>query len=181
VGQSAVDKWPRILTVYGYIPDSIQKLNSTVLRWTVYPGFQHFTFVLLIVQGIQQYSFTILILLHCAHEFNSILLDSLGYPRVQQYMHFHLHKFSHVVRCQHLYFVSLPRCSIVYFCLPQATQEINRYSYMFSLSGSSTIFFYVLHSSRSIVYFYILVSHRHRGGRIQKINAWYLNTHMVYL
>ncbi len=27
----------------------------------------------------------------------------------------------------------------------------------------------------------ITVSHRHRGGRIQKINAWYLNTHMVYL
>ncbi len=27
----------------------------------------------------------------------------------------------------------------------------------------------------------ILVSLRHRGGRIQKINAWYLNTHMVYL
>jgi hypothetical protein len=25
------------------------------------------------------------------------------------------------------------------------------------------------------------VSLRHRGGRIQKINAWYLNTHMVYL
>ncbi len=25
------------------------------------------------------------------------------------------------------------------------------------------------------------VLHRHRGGRIQKINAWYLNTHMVYL
>ncbi len=28
---------------------------------------------------------------------------------------------------------------------------------------------------------YVCVSHRHRGGRIQKINAWYLNTHMVYL
>jgi hypothetical protein len=27
----------------------------------------------------------------------------------------------------------------------------------------------------------IPVSLRHRGGRIQKINAWYLNTHMVYL
>jgi hypothetical protein len=25
------------------------------------------------------------------------------------------------------------------------------------------------------------VLHRHRGGRISKINAWYLNTHMVYL
>ncbi len=25
------------------------------------------------------------------------------------------------------------------------------------------------------------VSLRHRGGRIQRINAWYLNTHMVYL
>ncbi len=25
------------------------------------------------------------------------------------------------------------------------------------------------------------VSLCHRGGRIQKINAWYLNTHMVYL
>ncbi len=25
------------------------------------------------------------------------------------------------------------------------------------------------------------VSLRHRGGHIQKINAWYLNTHMVYL
>jgi hypothetical protein len=22
---------------------------------------------------------------------------------------------------------------------------------------------------------------RHRGGRMKKINAWYLNTHMVYL
>ncbi len=28
---------------------------------------------------------------------------------------------------------------------------------------------------------YIAVSLCHRGGRIQKINAWYLNTHMVYL
>ncbi len=27
----------------------------------------------------------------------------------------------------------------------------------------------------------VAVSLRHRGGRIQKINAWYLNTHMVYL
>jgi hypothetical protein len=27
----------------------------------------------------------------------------------------------------------------------------------------------------------ITVSLCHRGGRIQKINAWYLNTHMVYL
>ena len=27
----------------------------------------------------------------------------------------------------------------------------------------------------------VSVSLRHRGGRIQKINAWYLNTHMVYL
>jgi hypothetical protein len=27
----------------------------------------------------------------------------------------------------------------------------------------------------------ISVSRRHRGGRMQKINAWYLNTHMVYL
>ncbi len=25
------------------------------------------------------------------------------------------------------------------------------------------------------------VSHRHRGGRTGNINAWYLNTHMVYL
>jgi hypothetical protein len=25
------------------------------------------------------------------------------------------------------------------------------------------------------------VPYRHRGGRIKKINAWYLNTHMVYL
>ena len=27
----------------------------------------------------------------------------------------------------------------------------------------------------------VTVSLCHRGGRIQKINAWYLNTHMVYL
>ncbi len=26
-----------------------------------------------------------------------------------------------------------------------------------------------------------VVPYRHRGGRIQTINAWYLNTHMVYL
>jgi hypothetical protein len=26
-----------------------------------------------------------------------------------------------------------------------------------------------------------LVPYRHRGGRIKKINAWYLNTLMVYL
>ncbi len=25
------------------------------------------------------------------------------------------------------------------------------------------------------------VLHRHRGGRTGNINAWYLNTHMVYL
>jgi hypothetical protein len=25
------------------------------------------------------------------------------------------------------------------------------------------------------------VPYRHRGGRMKKINAWYLNTHMVYL
>jgi hypothetical protein len=27
----------------------------------------------------------------------------------------------------------------------------------------------------------IIVLHRHRGGRMENINAWYLNTHMVYL
>ncbi len=26
-----------------------------------------------------------------------------------------------------------------------------------------------------------IVLHRHRGGRAGNINAWYLNTHMVYL
>ncbi len=35
----------------------------------------------------------------------------------------------------------------------------------------------LLNSPRGIV----SVPYRHRGGRIQKINAWYLNTHMVYL
>jgi hypothetical protein len=33
----------------------------------------------------------------------------------------------------------------------------------------------------SLIVKIVNVSHRHRGGRIQKINAWYLNTHMVYL
>jgi hypothetical protein len=28
---------------------------------------------------------------------------------------------------------------------------------------------------------FIAVLHRHRGGRAGNINAWYLNTHMVYL
>jgi hypothetical protein len=27
----------------------------------------------------------------------------------------------------------------------------------------------------------LVVLHRHRGGRTGNINAWYLNTHMVYL
>jgi hypothetical protein len=27
----------------------------------------------------------------------------------------------------------------------------------------------------------VTVLHRHRGGRTGNINAWYLNTHMVYL
>ncbi len=27
----------------------------------------------------------------------------------------------------------------------------------------------------------IIVLHRHRGGRAGNINAWYLNSHMVYL
>jgi hypothetical protein len=30
-------------------------------------------------------------------------------------------------------------------------------------------------------FLFTIVSLCHRGGRIQKINAWYLNTHMVYL
>ncbi len=31
------------------------------------------------------------------------------------------------------------------------------------------------------IWLFVNVLHRHRGGRISKINAWYLNTHMVYL
>jgi hypothetical protein len=35
--------------------------------------------------------------------------------------------------------------------------------------------------SYRIIMEHITVPYRHGGGRMKKINAWYLNTHMVYL
>jgi hypothetical protein len=50
------------------------------------------------------------------------------------------------------------------------------------------VFFLGCYCSMNVIthvqYYFVLfsnVSLCHRGGRIQKINAWYLNTHMVYL
>ncbi len=63
---------------------------------------------------------------------------------------------------------------------------INYYSYRLNinhiLTANSLVFIlkYIVWTQTQNSIF-VIVSLCHRGGRIQKINAWYLNTHMVYL
>ncbi len=58
------------------------------------------------------------------------------------------------------------------------------FSRRFKMRQNSKIFYSCLNNFLNPVYgsiVSIIVPRCHRGGRMRNINAWYLNTHMVYL